>query len=347
MLKSSKRLYKILTVFCFRLRHFEKVCKTLKVTFLEQRVIEMKTRIKIKMLWLALLMSIALTACTTEGEDNLGSIEEQENVGGIEPTFLELEYMYSFEVDYFFHASRVEGEFTLFQTYGSGGAFWGSVSFNTINAAVKNTQHFELPEHVDLGRNSFITISMGRELQMLYYYEEHQRYLPTNEVIARPVFEREYHPNTVFVYRVTPLPKYSFIYQEMFTDDFRQFNTLNNIPFEVWPFDTSSKSGMAASPGYRIRGSTLGEGWQELTEPLEGYVRVEETYLRSLPTEHSIAKNHLTYGIELVINGSVEGGMEIDGNGRWYFVRTSWAGGNRNGYIHSSFVTITSEIDDD
>jgi len=306
--------------------------------------------IKVKILWLALLLLVTtLAACTAQGEEKSDLIEEQyterveeqEIIEEFEPTFLELEYMYSFEVDYFLLASQVEGEFTLFQTFGSGGA----ITFDDVNLSVQNTQRFALPENVNIDENSFITISMGRMLHMLYYFEEHRWDTSTGQVIARPVFEREYYPNTVFVYRVTPLPKYRFIYEGMFTDDFDQFNIFNNIPFEVWPYDRSLECGVSPSPGGRIRGSTLGEGWQELTEPLDGYIHVQETYLRGMPTEYSRVIIRLTYGDDFIINGYVEGGMDIDGNGRWYFVRTSMGSGNRIGYIHSSFVSITSARD--
>ena len=328
----------------------------------------MKTKIlntrKFIWLFLLLLLSINLTACTDEGEEKVVDfvdeqhserVEESERViegpckrpeeqefeefKEFEPTLLELEYMYSFEVDYFFQANHDGGEFTLFETSGTRG-------FDEANRYIQNIHHFELPEYVDLDENSFITISMGRRLQMIYYFEEHRYDTSNCRVIARPVFKRDYYPNTVFVYRVIQLPQYRFINQEMYTDDFRQFNDHNNIPFEVWPYDGSMEIGVISIPGGRILGSTLGEGWQEFTNPLEGYIHVEETYLRSLPTEHSRVVRQLAYGDDFSIIGYVDGGMEIDGSGRWYYVWTSMNSGNQPGYIHSSFITITSEIDD-
>ena len=331
----------------------------------------MKLKSKRKFICALLIFLTALVACTAEGEDldlideqnskrveeqgtrpeiyqpheSLGVSEEQEIDEDIEPTFLDLEYMYSFEVDYFSRASLTEGEFTLFETIGSG----GDRTFEEANDIIENLHRFKLPEYVDLDENSFVTISMGRRLQIVYYYEIYRRDLTFNHIIsiARPVFEREYYPNTVFVYRASPLPRYRFNDQEMFTNDFAQFNNHNNIPFEVWPYDESMERGGSSIQGDQIIGSTLGEGWQEFTEPLEGYIHVEETYLRSLPTEHSSVLSRLDYGVEFTINGYVEGGMEIDGSGRWYYVWTPMGAGNKPGYIHSSLVTITSEIDDD
>jgi len=343
----------------------------------------MKTKLifklfKLKFIWITLLLFTTLTACTAEEEEldftdeqysaeieeHSKSSEEQysESIGNqcerpevyrpiggaeqeveeYEPIFLELEYMYSFEMDSHFRANSIEEEFTFFDIFGSR----GDVAFDQINERIQGEHRVELPEYVDLDGNSFVALSIGRRLEMIYYFEEH-RYDTTNcRVIARPVFERDYYPMVVFVHRVAPLPQYRFLNLGDYTDDFRQFNIYNNIPFEVWPYDGSMERGISSIPGDRIRGSTLGEGWQELTEPLEGYIHVEETYLRSLPTEHSRVRNRLTYGVEFTINGYVEGGMEIDGSGRWYYVWTPMGAGNKPGYIHSSFVTITSESDD-
>ena len=333
----------------------------------------MKMKLMIKFIWFTLLLSsITLIACTAEGEvedldfaDEQNServeesarserIEEQcirpreteeQEIIEFEPTILELEYMYSFEVDYFFRAYNIEGEFTMFDTLGSR----GDVTFDQMNVRMQSEHHTELKEYVYLDESSFIAVSMGRRLEKIYYFEDHRFDTSNCRVIARPVFEREYYPNTVFVYRVNPLPQYRFLNLGDYTDDFTQFNTFKNTPFEVWPYDsTMERGGDYSIPGDQILGSTLGEGWQELSESLDGYVNVEETNLRNLPTEHSQVVRQLTHGEELIIGGYVEGGMEIDGRGRWYYVLSiRSAHGRQVGYIHSSFVTITSEVDDD
>jgi len=287
---------------------------------------------KRKVLWLALLLLLTtvLTAC---------ALIEHLIAEEFEPTFLELEYTYSFEVDYFPRARLVEGEFTWFDTFGSCGR---PLTFDELNTGMRRQHSLELPEYIDVDENSFIAISFGRRLQMLYYFEAHRRDTTTEQVIARPVFEREHYPNTAFVYRVTPLPKYSFIDQRDYTDDFSQFHRFNNIPFEVWLYDRSLQAGTVASRGGRILGSTLGEGWNELAEPLQGYIHVQETHLRGMPTNHSRVISRLTRGAEFSIIGYVESGMEIDGSARWYYVRTTMASSNQLGYIHSSFVTVTS-----
>jgi len=283
---------------------------------------------------------LGLSGCIfgSSSQDDGVLVQEQTIMREFVPTFLDLEYMYSFEVEYFVRASRIEGEFTWFDTFGSR----GTSTSDEVNGFVQSDLRLELPEYIDLDENNFIAISMGRRLQKLYYFEEHyEPYDTPSGVFARPVFGREYYPNTVFTYRVTPLPKYWFMFQEGFTDDFTQFNTWGNVPFEVWPFDRNQRIGGFALPGGQITGSTLGEGWYEFAEPLYGYINIRETFFRVLPTEHSGVIAQLTHGLEFSIIGYVEGGMEIGGSGRWYYVRASTGmGGVRPGYIHSCVVTI-------
>jgi len=288
---------------------------------------------KICIALLLILLGSIITACADEGVEDIieerdtiteqsiieeQDITEEQNITERSaPTFLDLEYMYSIEdVDLSKHNSRISGEFTWYHTYGS----HGGRTFEDLSEIIYRNYDFELPEYIYLDSNSFIAISIGRRLQMLYYGAA-----PYGRRIARPVFEREYSSNTVFVYRVTPLPMYSFECHWISTDDFGQFNIFNNIPFEVWIYE----------------GRTL----QEFEEHLYGYISVQETYLRRLPSIHAEIARRLNAGDELIIYGYAEDGDDIDGNSRWYSVRTSMDGGNDIGYIHSSFVTITPSVD--
>jgi len=285
---------------------------------------------------------VIATACAEEEVENL--TEEQNFTEEINPTFLNLEYMYSIEgADVSRYINPTHGELTWFETYGS----HGHLTFEGVSNALEQNFNVKLPEYIDLDSNSFIVISIGRELRKLYYFEESRYDTFTGEVFARPVFERESAPNTIFVYRVTPLPRYSFI-DGMFTDDFGQFNNFNNIPFEVWPYDRSMYAGsndLKEWP-FQRENDTWQRPWQELEDYLHGYINVQETYLRSMATRSSRVIRRLPQGDDLIIYGYVENGEDIDGNSRWYYVRTSMDSGNQVGYIHSSFVIIAPSIDE-
>jgi len=310
----------------------------------------------LKIFWCTLLiisLGAIVTACAEEEVENMvekrnfaeeeseNIIEEQNFIEEINPTFLNLEYMYSIEdIDLSRHG--VAGEFTWYEVY-------DIHTFEDAKRFISRDYGVELSENIDLDSNSFIAISIGRGLQKLYYFEESRYDTFNGQVFARPVFEREYSPNTIFVYRVTPLPQYSFICHRTFTDDFGQLNIFNNIPFEVWDYDGSIQTGgpePEERPFQRENDNWQRPPWQEFEEVLSGYINVQEADLRSMSTRNSIVIRRLSQGDELIIYGYTEDGEDIDGNSRWYYVRTSMDSSNQVGYIHSSFVTVISSADD-
>jgi len=280
------------------------------------------------------LLSVTVTSCIKiEGVENM--VEE------IKPTFLNLEYIYSFEeVDLRRHTRNVQGEFTWYETYYSSSKH----TIEEVRRFIKRDYKVDLPETIDLDSNSFIALSIGRKLSMLYYFDESRYDTFTGEVFARPVFEREYYPNTIFVYRVNPLPGYSFISNDLFTSDFTQFNVLAHIPFEVWDYDGRMQAGTDLDGVRPFQRDDSNDNWQrrwkELEEPLYGYINAPEVGLMWLPTMKSGMESRLNIGDDFTIYGDVEDGQDIDGSSHWYYVRTSMASGNRIGYIHSSYVTI-------
>ena len=274
-------------------------------------------------IWIMVISSV-LTAC----------IEERE----VKPTFLNLEYMYSIEnIDLSRHNFFNDGEFTWFQVYDTS-------TFEAVKGFIKRDYGIELPYDIELDSNSFITISVGRRLLMLYYFEEHRYNTHSGEVFARPVFEREYSPKTLFIYRVTPLPRYRFVFQKMFTDDLIQFNTFNNIPFEFWEFDRTMQSGANFGTTFPFqRLFPRSNPFREFSEPLYGYINIQEIELRSMPTRKSRVLSRNFQGDELTILGYVQNGEIINGIRRWYRVRTAMGSGNQLGYIHSSFITFNND----
>ena len=84
---------------------------------------------------------------------------------------------------------------------------------------------------------------------------------------------------------------------------------------------------------------------QELDAPLYGYIDVPETDLRVMPTRNSDVRRRVGQGDYFTARGCSEDGESIDGSSLWYHVLTSMSSGNRSGYIHSSFVNITSPPD--
>ena len=279
------------------------------------------------------ILSIILIACTGEGIENILDIEETEDLIAERyiaeennPTFLELEYMYSIEdVDLSRINSNNFREFTWFETsYPSPNR---PQTFENMNRYLIRNYDIELPENFDLDSNSFIAISIGRRLESIYYFRHIRHHVDNNEVVAHPIFERGYYyPNTVFVYRVTPIPTYVVTSQWLFTDYFRQLNVFNNIPHDVWIYPAESVK-------------------TELEAPLYGYINTQEAYLRWFPTRNSAISHRLGGGVYLTITAYVEGGEDIDGNSRWYFVIGHADNGfsTSRGYIHSSFVTFSAE----
>jgi len=302
-----------------------------------------------KIFWCVLFtipLGVIVTACAEEVVENM--VEEQSFTEEINPTFLNLEYIYSTEEAdlnrHRFGPFSVDGEITFFETHGSR----GNRTFEEVSSFIQRDYGVELPESINLDSTSFVAISAGRRLRKLYYFEESRYDTFNGEVFARPVFEMDYYPSTIFIYRVTPLPRYSFICHWTFTDDWEQFNFLNNIPFEVWEYDGSMQTGgpeLEERP-FQRENDTWQRPWQEIEESLHGYISVQESYLRSMATRNSRIERRLAQGADFIIYGYVEDGEDIDGNSRWYYVRTSMDSGNQLGYIHSSFVTVISSVDD-
>jgi len=264
-------------------------------------------------------LSAMMVACVDGRSES--AIEEESTVGEVKRVFLNLEYMYSIENIEVSMANNFEGEFTWYQPYDVRGS---GLTFDELNIHTKREYGFELPEYIEFGSDSFIIISFGRKLQMYYYYPDTilTMYSPSGEVFAHPVFEREYHPNTVFVYRASPIPQYGFV-DSLFTDEERQFNIYKNIPFEVWPHHSEFAQ-------------------QELEKPLHGYVIAQETFLRSMPTRNSMVLQALTQGDYFTVFGYSDNGENVDGSSLWYYVSTPYGRGNYYGYVHSSFISITS-----
>lgn len=301
-----------------------------------------------KILLCALLMLIfcaTLTACADEtAETVLEGQSYDEDIITATPTFLNLEYMYSFEdSELTSDAIFFGGEFTWFRTYEYVVADWfrpyffieAETVFDNVNRSIEHDHGFKLPEYFEVDSDSFITISIGRKLSMLYYFPEELvgGWPGTNPalrfVVARPVFEREYHSNTVFVYRVSPLPQNDFACQIDNTDNLRQFNLHRHIPFEVWPSITEISHHRP----------------QELEEPLRGHVAAHEALLMRWPTMKTETVTRLSQGGEITVYGYIDDGEDVDGNSRWYFIWTSLDARNRSGYIHSSFVNIISSVE--
>jgi len=258
----------------------------------------------------------------------------------IKPTFLTLEFIYYIkgaDISKWNYANYEE--FTWFDTTSPISA----EMIEDVRKYLARDYGIELDESITLDENSFITLSVGRKLRMLYYFEESRYDTFNGQVIARPVFYREYHPDTIFIYRVTPIPSYGFFAQYM-TEDNEQFNTYNNIPFEFRSYDENMQTGVVhqgRNPYRREEGSRQ-KRWQELDEPLYGHVNVYEIDLRSLPTRNSSTRLRLTQGDYFTAFGYVDSGEDIDGSSLWYYVWSSYDSGNWTGYLHSSFINITS-----
>ena len=266
------------------------------------------------------------------------------------PTFLNLEFVYSTEVadsvirsslNSFFAADRYE-EITWFQTHVNTDIEFLRDHFSAVFG-------FYIPKCIDFRTEGFITISIGRKLNALYYYEVSRYDTYNGSVVALPIFEREHYQNTIFVYLVTPLPRYGFICEFMWTDNFEQFNTFRNIPFEVWEharvyhgprissrykvFQLSEEQAAARERWFARRFSPV-----ELEEHLHGYI-VQDTFLRALPTRNTRVISFVAHGDEFIAYMFYETGESIDGNSRWYFVRAP----RRSGFIHSEDVILVKK----
>ena len=254
----------------------------------------------------------------------------------IEPTILNLEFVYSVEGADLTREmySLEEGvEFTWFR------CFISSTTFERVDELIQRDYSVTLPGIIELDENSFITISIGRRLSKIYYFEESRYDTYNGMVFARPVFERgQHYPNTIFVYVTSPRPTYSFINNPQSTDDFRQFNRFNNIPFEVWSYDAMATGGLLPQDRPFQRDRVIIWPRRDLDEPFHISVQNLEgdRFLRRLPTRNSAVEVMLNSDHEFEVTGYWDDGESIDGNSRWYYVRTNPF--NRVGYIHSSVI---------
>ena len=248
-------------------------------------------------------------------------VEETEMQRVIEertPVFLDLEYVYSFEVDSVRNSAGfdVEGEFTCFNTYGS--SIHTRPTLEEIKDAIMRDYRVELPiiTNLYLDSNSFIAISIGRKLEALYYFEDRRSHIFPAAFEPKVIFEEVYHHRTVFVYLVNPLPPQGFICAWDVPHYFFQFNYFNNIPLEVWVFP----------PSIIV----------ELEAPIQGYVNVQEADLKMYATRNSPIRARLEEGALVTIIAYVEGGEDIDGNSLWYYITRD---NGRSGYIHSNYIS--------
>ena len=201
-----------------------------------------------------LLFIIGYSAITVERDIVIGTEKDNVNIGterqstenhiqGIKPTILNLEHVYTIEgVDFSTSRLRValydnDTELTWFTPY----PFQRTV--DDLNQIIMRDYNVKVSESIELPLDHFFTISMGRKLSLIYYFEESRYDTWSGEVFPRPVFEREFHPNTIFIYLTTPMPRYGFM-TNLFTDDMLQFNRYGNIPFEIMPYVERQTGGL-------------------------------------------------------------------------------------------------------
>jgi len=253
----------------------------------------------------------------------------------IEPTILNLEFVTYVEgadlTDLMF--SLDEGaEFTFFRP------FISSTTFERVNELIQRDYNVSIPETIELDSDSLITISIGRRLSKIYYFVESRYDTYSGTVFARPVFERgQHYPNTIFVYLTTPRPSHMFV-PSISTGDATQFNTFNNIPFEIWAYDGMQTGGLLPQDRPFQRNRIITWPLRELDEPFHSNVQSLEgdRFLRRLPTRNSRVETQLIDDHEFEVTGYWDDGESIDGNSRWYYVRTNPF--NRVGFIHSSVI---------
>jgi hypothetical protein len=270
----------------FRFEHYYKKNQFLKMTGVILSII---------------MFSVIVTACN----------ERQQVIEERIPTFLDIEYIYSME------GATVPGPRSF-----EGTAWFGAygVHLHRISEEVRNSieqrYHITLPETIKLetNSNSFIGLSIGRRLKNLYYFEDNVR---NGGIVPGPIFEKDYYPNTIFIYRVSPLPVSRFVCNVEGSNNVSQFLQFDNIPFDVWVYPASVK--------------------KELSPSLNGYIDTEETYLREYPTRNSRILRRLEEKEEIDIIAYVEGGESIDESSRWYYV--TLISNDLTGYIHSSFIS--------
>lgn len=171
---------------------------------------------------------VEVTIDTLDNNSNDNEITAANTNNSKEPTFLELEYVCLIEnANFSIFEEFAEGEFT----------WWNPYYDNHEETAELILEDYlvELP-YIDT-EGKLITISMGRKLKQLYYYEESRYDTFNGQVFGRPVFEKEYYPNTIFVYLAYPCPALGFISNYLFTDDMYKFNREGNVYYEVMPYE--------------------------------------------------------------------------------------------------------------
>jgi hypothetical protein len=168
---------------------------------------------------LALILSIAIIACSEERV----------------PTFLDINYIYSMEGAEVLEIIDADREITWFATFDTF-PLYRQRTLEAVHFNIMRHYGVELPDSffdINLDSNSFIAITIGRRLSSLHYYDDARgRDGKTGHIIARPIFEREYFPSTIFIYQVSPLPRNVFACEWDGTDNYLQFIINGNVPFE-------------------------------------------------------------------------------------------------------------------
>jgi hypothetical protein len=261
-----------------------------------------------------------ILSCTKAIEDD--AVNRQRVVEERTPIFVELEYIESFEVDFVRDirgvSGKAEGYFTCFNTYGS----WVNAqhTFEELKEFIIRDYRIEIPDsiNIDLTPNCFIAISIGRELSTLYYFEDRWNHI-YDARDPMPIFEKDYHHRTVFIYKGSLPPTEQLACSWWNLHDFNlQFNLYNNIPFDVWVFP----------PGVVT----------ELEEPIKAYICTQETDLRIYPTRNSPIRARLEKGYFFTIISYTWDGEDINGNSLWYQIRRP-EGHGTGGFVHSSFIS--------
>ena len=182
-----------------------------------------------------ILIVLIISGCNIKGGDTEMESERSITYDAFEPIFLTLEYVYSIEGADFTRGLMLSGVDDKNVEY----TWWRPLTWSTFDEAsqfLKREYNVELPHYIEIEEGYFLTISCGRRLKQFYYYEASRADTFNGQVHGRPVFGREYYPNTIFVYLASPRPYLGFICNRLFTNDAWEFNFYNNVKFEVMPY---------------------------------------------------------------------------------------------------------------
>jgi hypothetical protein len=171
-------------------------------------------------------------------EDEQSDKDGIDSVEGEEIIFLDLEYVGAienadFSVYYKGYKFDDELEFTWWMDL--------RTDFKESQEYVLRTHNVDIPYFETNGRR--IVISLGRKLKDLYYYEESKYGTYNGRYIGRPIFEKEYFYNTLFIYTMNEVSNFGFD-NETCTEDMRNFNSDGDVPYEVRPFESMGAMGV-------------------------------------------------------------------------------------------------------